>query len=257
MPKILVQDEEIYYQHQRGEPGRPPLVLVHGAGGDHMHWPAALRRLPGYSVYALDLPGHGRSGGAGRQAVGAYAEVIWGFAQALRLPRFVLGGHSMGGAVALEMALRHAAALAGLVLVGTGARLRVAPQILEGLLSDYAGTAALVTAWAHGPGTDARQLQAYTRRLRRVPAAVIYGDYLACDVFDRRPDVAQIGLPTLIVCGTADRMTPPKFSQWLKDQLPQAELAWAPDAGHMVMLEKPAVVAEAVTGFLARLPASA
>jgi pimeloyl-ACP methyl ester carboxylesterase len=85
----------------------------------------------------------------------------------------------------------------------------------------------------------------------------MHGDYLACDVFDRRPDVAQIQLPTLIVCGTADRMTPPRFSQWLKDQLPQAELVWVGGAGHMVMLEQPAPVAAEVSNLLARLPASA
>jgi pimeloyl-ACP methyl ester carboxylesterase len=102
-----------------------------------MHWPTQLRRLPGHTVYALDLPGHGQSVGArsktglsgmvgtvgnrpervggarseagpsGRSDIGAYAEVVRGFADALGLPAFVLGGHSMGGAIALECALRQ------------------------------------------------------------------------------------------------------------------------------------------------------
>ena len=95
-----------------------------------MHWPGELRRLPDHEVYALDLPGHGRSGGPGRTDIGAYAEVVREFADALKLPAFVLGGHSMGGAIALEFALRYGSRLAGLILVGTGARLRVAPEIL-------------------------------------------------------------------------------------------------------------------------------
>jgi pimeloyl-ACP methyl ester carboxylesterase len=254
MPKIAVNSEEIFYRLHRGEAGQLPLVLVHGAGGNSMHWPGALRRLPAHDVYALDLPGHGKSGGDGRQSISTYVEVVASFAAALKLPRFVLGGHSMGGAITLELALRNPECLAGLVLAGTGAKLRVAPQILSGILTDYQATTELVTEWAHGPDTPPDLLREYTRRLREVPAEITHGDYLACDVFDRRADVGQIRLPTLIICGTADRMTPPKFSQWLKDELPGAEVVWILGAGHMVMLEQPAEVGSAVAQFLSRLP---
>jgi pimeloyl-ACP methyl ester carboxylesterase len=255
MPKINVNGEEIFYRLHRGEAGQVPLVLAHGAGGNSMHWPGALRRLPAHDVYAVDLPGHGKSGGKGRQSIAAYAEVVANFAAALKLPPFVLGGHSMGGAITQELALRNPECLAALVLVGTGAKLRVAPQILSGILTDYQGTTELVTEWAHSPDTPPGLLPEYTRRLRQVPAEIIHGDYLACDVFDRRADVAQIRHPTLIICGTVDRMTPPKFSQWLKDELLDAELVWVPGAGHMVMLEQPSEVASAVARFLQRLPA--
>ncbi len=255
MPKVSVKGEEIYYQHHKGEPGRPPLVLVHGAGGNFMHWPGRLRRLPGYEVYALDLPGHGKSGGQGRSSVAEYAAVIHGFTDGLGLPSFVLGGHSMGGAITLEFALCWPERLAGILLVGTGAKLRVAPQILDGILSDFQGTTELVTQWAHGKDTPPDMLREYTRRLREVPAQVIHGDYAACDVFDRRVDVPRITVPALIICGTADRMTPPKFSQWLSEQLPSSRLTWVPEAGHMVMLEQPEAVAKAVAAFMERLAA--
>ena len=67
MPTVTVSGETLHYQIHHGgtRPDGPPLVLVHGAGGNLMHWPGALRRLPGRTVYALDLPGHGKSGGAG------------------------------------------------------------------------------------------------------------------------------------------------------------------------------------------------
>ena len=139
MPTIIVTGEKLHYQfrHEIRQADGPPLVLVHGAGGNLMHWPGELRRLPGHTVYALDLPGHGKSGGAGRAEIGAYAEVVRGFAEALGLVPFVLAGHSMGGAIALEFALRYPARLAGLILVGTGARLRVAPEILAGIQDDF------------------------------------------------------------------------------------------------------------------------
>lgn len=252
MPTIAVGDEHLYFQlhHGAARAGAAPLVLIHGAGGNLMHWPGELRRLPGRTVYALDLPGHGRSGGAGRTEIGAYAEAVRGWAEALGLPALVLAGHSMGGAVAQEFALRYPGRLAGLVLVGAGARLRVAPQILTGIVSDFPGTTALLAGWTHGEHVDPNLLRLYTRRLREVSPPVIHGDFVACDAFDRRADVGSIALPTLILCGEADRMTPPKFSQYLHEQITGSQLVVLPEAGHMVMLEQPAAVAGAVARFL-------
>ena len=90
MPATNVSGERLhFYAHlDDHQENRPPLVLVHGAGGTLMHWPARLRRLPGYSVYALDLPGHGGSGGQGRSDIRDYAEVVRGFAESLDLRPF-------------------------------------------------------------------------------------------------------------------------------------------------------------------------
>jgi|WetSurMetagenome_2_1015567.scaffolds.fasta_scaffold20667_1 pimeloyl-ACP methyl ester carboxylesterase len=255
MPTVTVNGEMLHYQihHGAARADGPPLVLVHGAGGNLMHWPGDLRRLPGHTAYALDLPGHGKSGGAGRAEICAYADVVRGFAEALELVPFVLAGHSMGGAIALEFALRTPARLAGLIFVGTGAKLRVAPEILTGILADFAGTAELLAQWAHGEHVDPNLLRLYVRRLREVSPRVIYDDFAACDAFDRRADVSRITLPTLILCGDADRMTPVKFSHFLHERIAGSQLVVVPGAGHMVMLEQPAAAAEAVAYFLTSL----
>ncbi len=254
MLTIAVGGEPLHYQFHAASPSaEPPLLLVHGAGGNLMHWPGDLRRLPGHAVYALDLPGHGKSGGAGRTAIGAYAEVVRGFAEGLGLPRFVLAGHSMGGAIALEFALRCPDHLAGLILASTGARLRVAPQVMTGILDDFPGTTELLARWTHGEHVDPALLRLYAQRLREVAPQVIHGDFLACDAFDRRADVGPITTPTLIVCGDADRMTPVKYSQSLHQNIAGSQLVIVPAAGHMVMLEQPGAVAKAVERFLAAL----
>jgi pimeloyl-ACP methyl ester carboxylesterase len=255
VPVVLIEGVKLYYREHRGQAQvqAPPLVLVHGAGGNLMHWPGELRRLPSQHVYAVDLPGHGDSGGSGRSDIGEYAEVVRGFAEKLDLPPFVLGGHSMGGAIAQEFALRYGGRLAGLLLVGTGAKLRVAPQILTGILDDPDATAALLAVWTHGEGTDPNLLRLYVRRLKEVPARVVHGDFLACDVYDRRAEVGHIDVPTLIITGDADRMTPVRHAEFLRDQIPGSQLVVVPGAGHMVMLEQPAQVASAVIAFLERV----
>lgn len=260
MSTAIVSGEKLHYYAHKGDPGGrcPPLVLVHGAGGTLMHWPGELRRLAGYDVYALDLPGHGGSGGQGRSDVSAYAKAVRGFAQGLRLRPFVLGGHSMGGAIALDLALRPSNRLAGLVLVGTGARLRVAPEILGGILDDFDATARLLAEWSHAGQVPPKLLDLYVRRLRAVPPAVIHDDFLACNRFDRLADVSRIAVPTLVICGDADRMTPIKYSRYLAEQIPGAQLVIVPGGGHMALLEPGSTqaVVEAIRQFLGSLPSS-
>lgn len=252
MPYTELDDCRLFFQLSLNDLSRrkPPLLLIHGAGGTHRHWPVALRRLPDWTVYALDLPGHGKSSGAGYDTAAGYGEQIFAFCGALGLDRVVLAGHSMGGAIVQDFALRYGGRLAGMVLVGTGAKLRVAPAILDGLLSDFEATARLITAWCHGPGASEQQKRSYLQQLLEESPAVVHGDYRACDAFDLRAGLSSINIPALAICGTADIMTPPKFSEYLAAGLPDARLHLVPDAGHQVALEAPDEVTSVVQGFL-------
>ena len=84
--------------------------------------------------------------------------------------------------------------------------------------------------------------------------AVLYGDFLACDSFDVMESVKKIQVPTLLICGSADRMTPPNRSEYLRDQIEGAQLHIIEGAGHMVMIERPDEVAGLLTGFLDQIP---
>ena len=106
MPYTTVASERVFYARRSAlSPEAPDLILVHGAGGNHQHWGAAVRNLRSANVYALDLPGHGRSSGNGRTAIADYAAFVVGFMDALGLQKAVIAGHSMGGAIATTMAL--------------------------------------------------------------------------------------------------------------------------------------------------------
>jgi len=253
MTTITLNNQPIFYrQYDRdADPARPPLVLVHGAGGMLAHWPPQLRRLPQTAVYALDLPGHGKSPGASCATIEEYADVVAGFIQALDLPPVVLAGHSMGGAIAQEVALRFPEKLAGLGLVATGARLKVAPAILDGIQTSFNATVAQIAGFVYSPNVTPEMRAEYLIHLQQSDPVLLHGDFAACDVFDRRGQLVQVQLPTLIICGTADKMTPAKFSQSLHDELPNSELHLIDDAGHMVMLEQPVTVAALLQKFLA------
>jgi pimeloyl-ACP methyl ester carboxylesterase len=258
MPFVLVGSHRLHYGEHRAasSPEQPTLVLIHGAGGNLYHWPPALRRLPGHDVLALDLPGHGRSSGPGCTTITAYATILAAWLDHVGLSSCVVIGHSMGGAIALELALREASRLRGLVLIATGARLRVHPDILNRVRDDPAGVAAMLVEWAYGPQATPEQKRRYRQHLLRMDREVLYGDWLACDRFDVRAQLEAIALPTLILAGTADIMTPPSRATFLAAHIPGADLAWIEGAGHMLPLERPAEVAGAIRGFVAGLSRS-
>jgi pimeloyl-ACP methyl ester carboxylesterase len=206
--------------------------------------------MPGATVYAVDLPGHGRSEGPGREHIEDYVADIVRFMDAVGVSRGVLVGHSMGGAIAQMTALMAPERVAGLVLVGTGARLRVAPALLDGILQDARGALALITEWAWGPEADPAMVARGRQMMARVNPRVVWGDFAACDRFDIRERVGEITAPTLVITGSEDRMTPPKFGQWLAERIPGARFVLVEGAGHMVMLEKPDQVASAVREWL-------
>jgi pimeloyl-ACP methyl ester carboxylesterase len=248
MPFAQIGEQALFYTVSRR--GGPALILIHGAGGSHLHWLAALRRMPGATVYAVDLPGHGRSEGPGREHIEDYVADIVRFMDAVGVSRGVLVGHSMGGAIAQMTALMAPERVAGLVLVGTGARLRVAPALLDGILQDARGALALITEWAWGPEADPAMVARGRQMMARVNPRVVWGDFAACDRFDIRERVGEITAPTLVITGSEDRMTLPRFGQWLAERIPGARFVLVEGAGHMVMLEKPDQVASAVLEWL-------
>ena len=118
MPYLDLADERIYYALHRNHAAGVPVLLIHGAGENHLVWPPGLRRLPGAIVYAVDLPGHGKSAGTGRSTIADYAAWLVSFLEILHVPAAVFIGHSMGGMLAAEVAALDAHRAKRLVLVG-------------------------------------------------------------------------------------------------------------------------------------------
>ncbi len=253
MPYLDLGHERIYYALHRNDPAGTPVILIHGAGENHLIWPIGLRRLPGTIVYAIDLPGHGKSTGAGRDSIAAYADWVAAFGAALGLKRAVLAGHSMGGGIVQLFALNHPEQSAGLILIGTSAKLRVAPQLLDLVRSNFEAGVDLVVQWAWGPLVTAEMKDLGRQELLAANPAVMLNDYRACDAFDVRERLGEIQTPVLILSGEADRLTPLKHAQFMAERLPHARLVSLPQTGHMAMLEAEEAVTSTMAEFVSEI----
>ncbi len=251
MPTVRVHQTEVYFA-QAGQ-GQPALLFIHGAGGDHTIWGEQLRELaPNFSVAALDLNGHGRSPAREGDGLQTYVEDVLAVLDALAMPTVIVG-HSMGGAIALTVALQHQKNLVGLGLVGTGAKLKVHPQILELCQTDFERAIDFIVQWAFAEQSSQELRDKARAQMRRNGADALFRDFSSCNTFDVMARLSEIAAPTLILCGRDDKLTPIKYSEYLQQNIPNAQLKIIDGAGHMVMVEQPQAVTQALREFCARL----
>ena len=252
MPAETFNDYTVHYSLSVKAPERPALVLVHGAGGSHRQWPLELMG-DDRTLLALDLPGHGASGGAGCTVIADYVQVLAALLERLRTGPAVICGHSMGGAIAQTLALMRPDLCAGLILVATGPRLPVMPQILEGLLDaeQFARGIELISKFSVSRSAPESLQGEIREQMSKMSPSILHGDFTACNAFDVEARLGEINVPVLVLCGKQDKMTPVKFSQSLADALARAQLTIIPDAGHYVMMEQPEQFARAVRDWLA------
>ncbi len=257
MPIVEIKDRKIncLTSAEPLEKGKRTILFVHGAGGNKNNWINQFDGLKGgFNVVVVELPGHGDSSPQGANRVEQYAEDVAGVIDALVPAPPVVVGHSMGGAIAQTLALNFAEKVSALVLIGTGCRLRVLPSILDGILTNFEGTVAMINRYAFSKFTEEDVVQEGTSEMAKTQPSVIHGDFLACNRFDICDKLEGITHPVLILCGEDDQLTPVKYSKYLLEHLPNATMKTFPKAGHMVMMEKPAEVTEAIRGFVLGLP---
>ena len=196
---------------------------------------------------APNLPGHCEAGAC--ESIACFADAIVALLDRTRPQRVVLCGNSMGGAVALELALRADPRIAGVVLLGSGARLRVAPAILDGLVRDFEATIEMLAGLLYAHPTPLRTAAAIDS-MRAVGPAQTLSDFRACDAFDVTGRLAHISIPVLAIAGEADRMTPPKYAEFIAGRVARGDLRILPDCGHLAMAEAPAEVNALLADFV-------
>ncbi len=233
------------------------VMCLHGAGGNGAVFEDLLERLAkSHSPLAFDQPGHGRSGSL--DSLGSIDRMS-GFTHALleklglRAP--VLLGHSMGGALALGYALEHPGSVRALVLVGSGAHFPIPDELVALMRRVTEGKEQRqLRRDAYSPSASPEVMRRGFREDMKTDPRVGYGDLLACRDWNVQGRLGDLDLPVLVVVGEDEVAPLREQADLLAERIPGARQVVIAKAGHMVPLEQPEALAEAVEDFLAELP---
>ena len=254
---ILQENGYAYTADHAIDPAKRTVVFVHGAGLDHS-WFGLQSRYFGYhgrNVLAVDLPGHGRSGGAPIATIAAMADWLFKALTRLKIEKAALVGHSMGALVALESAVRHAARVERIALISVAYPMKVGEPYLEAARRNERSAFDMSTIWGHAasvplganPNPGMWMYGDMLARLRRLAPGVLHTDLKACNdyAFDGR-----VECPALFILGSRDVMTPPRNAKALIDKIPQAKTVVVEGSGHALMAEAPDQTLDALIDFL-------
>ena len=268
---------EIHVEH-RGS-GRP-FLLVHGVTLSTMVWHYLMTDLvdAGYRAVAIDLRGHGRStAGSEGYTVARLAEDIYEVLRALHLHDVVLVGHSLGGMTGLQLLADHPdltddATVSGLVLVSTSASpiggngVPAAFARISRILTPAAGRGHLVASarrarldiadlycrLAFGAAASPTHVELTRAMTSSMPADILVPLIVSLVAFDDRKLLPRIKVPTEIVVGQRDLLTPIWHSRYMVRHIPDAELVVLPACGHMVPFERREDLARLLVGWAER-----
>ncbi len=233
----------------------PTIIFIHGSGNDRLFWKHQLTALNDCAnTVAVDLPGHGDSPGEGMGDVDEYAQTVAALIDTMKAPRPIPCGLSLGGAIAIQMLLNGKDKYHAGILINTGARLKVLPQIFDMIKTDYQAYTESSLKMAVSPHTDANKLKEIAAEAKQCPAEVVYNDFKACDAFDVMKRLGEIAGKVLVVSAEDDLLTPPKYAQYLCGSIPDATNAHIAKAGHLSPIEQPDEVNQAIREFLKKLP---
>ncbi|GLR89179.1 alpha/beta fold hydrolase [Bradyrhizobium iriomotense] len=237
----------------------PAVVFIHGAGFDHSTWALHTRWFAhhGFAVLAPDLPGHGRSTGPSLSSIAEMADWTAALLGAASVAKAHLIGHSMGSLISLETAARHPDKVSALSLIGTAATMTVGPDLLKAAEANDQDAIDMVSIWGLGfkaelGGSLAPGLWMHGGAqavLRDCEPGVLFKDLSACNSYGNAlAAAASVRVPTTLILGERDMMTPAKAGKVLAAAIPQARTIVVPGAGHMIMAERPDELLAALKG---------
>jgi len=230
---------------------KPTILFIHGAGESSLLWHAQVDGLKARAnTVAVDLPGHGRSRGSAKQRVEDYAADLVDFITAIAAPNPIPCGLSMGGAIAQQLLLDHADRFRAGIIVSSGARLRVLPSLFDMIAQDFSAYVEMVDRLGFSEKTAAAVKQPFLEEHLKARPEVAGGDFKACDRFDVIARLASIRVPVLVISAADDKLTPPKYAEFLAQHIPASRRVHIPGAGHFVPIEKPQAVNAAIAEFL-------
>lgn len=258
MPFLTVNGLEAHYVAPLGFPTSTSdqlVLLVHGAGGSSRHWePVFEAGFPtGVFPVAIDLPGHGASGGTVLKSVAAIADFLNAFLDALKIGSPIcFVGHSAGGLLGIQFAISYPNRVDRLVLISTSACIQLHPDFLQQALSGTWDYTMLKQSFAPSIPEPIQQL--VLNEFQHLRFDDTASDFMDLSTVDLRDALPALQLPTLIITGDDDVIISPRKSTLLQRSLPNAKLVIVPGAGHYVTVEQAETVAIVLSEFLQRTP---
>jgi len=233
------------------DPDRATLVFIHGSGGTGAFWQAQIEGLAHTAnTITVDLPGHGTSDGAALDQIEDLARALAGLVGDIEAPQPIPCGLSLGGAIAQQLMLDTPEIFKAGILISTGSRLRVAPEIFDAIEKDVNGYLNMMAKLAVSKATDPERVKRFREDTASCRPEVLLADFRACDRFDVMERITSIAAPVLVVTAEDDQVTPPKYGDFLEDALPNASRTHIQNAGHIVPLEQPEQVNRAIMEFI-------
>jgi pimeloyl-ACP methyl ester carboxylesterase len=231
--------------------GRPTLLFIHGAGQSALFWRAQLDAFEGVAnTVAVDLPGHGSNEQPPLTSIEEQASALASWIRSASLPDPVPVGLSMGGAITGRMLLDEPGLVRTAALLSTGARLRVASFILHAIRSDFPSYVASIEVAAVSRACTLDLSEIFADMGAQNPAAV-EADFIACNAFDVRGELGRVAVPTLVLGGGDDMLTPPKIVKELAGILPNSRHVELEATGHLAPAERPDEVNRELSALIA------
>jgi pimeloyl-ACP methyl ester carboxylesterase len=249
MPKIIVDGLKTHYE-EYGE-GKA-IVLIHGAQGTVEGFDGMVKILrPKYRVITPSLPG--RSGSepmSGDVTIEQYADHVARLLPKINIKKAIVGGSSMGGLVSLSFCFDHPDMALALVLIDTPTKIQIDERIIKLFEDDYEGTTRLAASLGYSKKTPRDVIEAALRYNIACPKETAIKDIRATGQFDPRDRLHEIKVPTLIVRGSDDIITPKSISDILKKGIKGSVVKVIQGAGHSSIVEKPKEICQTIIRFL-------
>ncbi|TXT66498.1 MAG: putative Carboxylesterase (Est-2) [Promethearchaeota archaeon] len=229
------------------------LIFIHGSGEHSFVWKEQMENIePVIPLIAIDLPSHGKSSEFANLSLDLYIEAVKSLKEELQLKTILLCGHSLGGAVAQGYYFKYPNDIIGLILMSTGAKLRVLPRILEETKNDFNKFLDSIEIGSFYRKTLVTIITEYVQEISKIKPSIVHRDFQICNEFNVMNKLGSIGVPCLIIVGKADKLTPVKYHKYFHSHIEDSELHIIDEAGHAVMVEKPPKVNQLIEKFLHR-----
>ncbi len=242
------------------DPEKRSWIFIHGSAMDHTIWATFNRYFTsiGINVLAIDLPGHGKSAGKPLNTIEDISDWLANVFKKLKLEQAIVAGHSMGALITYDFAARYSKHCQAAVLLGFCLPMPVNQMLLDLSEANDHRAFEMIVDFGYAPNSKIGAAQVPglwmteggMRLMEQSKPGALFCDFTACNNYTPDESLAtKIDCPVLFIAGAADKMTPVRGMMPWVAKIPHSQLEVIQRCGHMMMMEKPNQVINALKRF--------